>query len=245
MSDFPKCSTFVRSLYGWLNRPLLIIVHGRLHYSPSIDNVHGRPYYRPSKTSSIVYHILVQETFLVFLVMILDLVRSLGHGRSLWTNCRWTNFSISYQLPLRSKGRPGYRRNLKLIHMGLCEPRVVKSLVDLLCASRLPKEMPRVNFWVARVVSLTLFRRLHFPTMSPCVIRWMDGVTSVSPQRLVSFPEWVMSLRCPHFATCHALNGWRRFVVPTSRPYIYRCILSLAPHISHNFPSANSSKSHV
>ena len=61
-------------------------IHGRLHYSPSIDNVHGRPYCRPSKTSSIVYHILVQETFLVSLVMIPDLVRSLGPGRSLWMN---------------------------------------------------------------------------------------------------------------------------------------------------------------
>ena len=29
MSDFPKCCTFVRPLYGWLNRPLLIIVHGQ------------------------------------------------------------------------------------------------------------------------------------------------------------------------------------------------------------------------
>ena len=128
-------------------------IHGRLHYSPSIDNVHGRPYYHPRKTSSIIYHILVQETFLVSLVMILDLVRSLGHGRSFWTNWRWTNFSVSYQLPLRSKGRPGYRRNLKLIYTGLCKPYVIKSLVDLLCASHLPKEMPRFNFWMACVVS--------------------------------------------------------------------------------------------
>ena len=29
MSDFPKCCTFVSPLYGWLNRPLLIIVHGQ------------------------------------------------------------------------------------------------------------------------------------------------------------------------------------------------------------------------
>ena len=199
MSDFPKCSTFVRSLYGWLNRPLLIIVHGRLHYSPSIDNVHGRPYYRPSKTSSIVYHILVQETFLVSLVMIPDLVRSFGHGRSLWTNWRWTNFSVSYQLPLRSKGRSGYWRNLKLIHMGLCESCVVKSLVDLLCASHLPKEMLCVNFWVARVVSLTLLRRLPFPTVSPRVIRWMEDIALLSPLRHVSCAEWMASLRCPYF----------------------------------------------
>ena len=31
------------------------------------------------------------------LVMIPDLIRSHGHGRSLWTNWRWTNFSVSYQ----------------------------------------------------------------------------------------------------------------------------------------------------
>ena len=153
--------------------------------------------------------------------MVLDPIRSLGHGRSLWTNWRWTNFSLSYQLPLRSKGRPGYRHNLKLIYMGLCEPRVVKSLVDLLYTSRLPKEMPRVNFWVARIVSLTLLRRLHFPTASPHVIRWMDGVASLSQFRHVSFVEWMASLRYPHFATCHSLNGWCHFVVPTSGPYIY------------------------
>ena len=142
-----------------------------------------------------------------------------------------TNFSVSYQLPLRSKGRPGYRRNLKLIHKGLCEPCVVKSLVDLLCSSHLPKEMPRVNFWLVCVVSLTLLLRLHFPTASPHVIRWMDGVASLSQFRHVSFAEWMASLRCPHF--------WALYI------YIYRCILSLAPHLSHNFLSANSSKSLV
>ena len=72
-------------------------VYGRLHYSPSIENVHGRPYYRPSKTSSIVYHILLKETFLVSLVMIPDLVCSIGPGRSLWTNWRWTSLSLSHQ----------------------------------------------------------------------------------------------------------------------------------------------------
>ena len=135
------------------------------------------------------------------------------------------SFSLSHRLPLRRKGRPGYRCNLQLIYIGLCEPRVTKSLVDLLYTPHLPKEMPHVNFWVAGVVSLTLLRRLHFPTVSPCVIRSMDGVASLSPHRHVSFPEWVMSLRCPY-----------------SGPYIYRCILSLAPHISQNSLPANSSK---
>ena len=188
-----KCCTFVRPLYGRLNHTFwsssMDNVHGQLHYSPSIDDIHGRPYYRPSKTLPIVYHILVQETFLVSLVMIPDLVRSFGHGRSLWTNWRWTNFSVSYQLPLRSKGRPGYRCNLQLVYIGLCEPRVAKSLADLLYTSRLLKEMPHVNFWVARVISLTLLHQLHFPTVSPCVICWMDGVALLSPYRHVSFPE--------------------------------------------------------
>ena len=161
--------------------------------------------------------------------MIPDLVRSLGPGRSLWMNQRWTSFLLSHQLPLRSKSRPGYQCNLQLVYMGLCEPRVAKALADLLYTSRLPKKMPYANFWVARVVLLTLLRRLHFPTVSSRVIQWMDGVASLSPLRHVSFPEWVMSLRCPHL--------WAL--------YIYRCILSLAPHISHNFLSANLSKSLV
>ena len=48
-------------------------------------------------------------------------------------------FLLSYQLPLRSKGRPGYRCNFELIHMGLCELRVKKSLVDFLYPFIFPK----------------------------------------------------------------------------------------------------------
>ena len=109
-------------------------------------------------------------------------------------------------------------------YMGLCEPCVAKSLADLLYTSRLPKVIPHVNFWVAHVVLPTLLHRLHFST--------------------VSLAEWMVSLRCLHFATCHSLSGWCRFVVHTSGPYIYiyRYILSLTPHISQNFLPANSSK---
>ena len=74
------------SIVWTIESHFLIIVHGRLHYSPSIDDNHERPYYRPSKTLPIVYHTLAKETFLVSLVMIPNLVRSLGPGRSLWTN---------------------------------------------------------------------------------------------------------------------------------------------------------------
>ena len=111
-------------------------------------------------------------------------------------------------------------------YMGLCEPCVAKSLADLLYTSRLPKVIPHVNFWVAHVILPTLLRRLHFSTVSPRVTRWMDGVASLSTLCHVSFPEWVMSLRCPYF--------WAL--------YIYKYILSLTPHISQNFLPANSSK---
>ena len=72
--------------------------------------------------------------------MISGLIWSLRRGRSLWTNRRCTNLLLSYQFPLRSKGRPGYWRNLELMHMGFCEPRVAKSLVDFLCPLVFPKK---------------------------------------------------------------------------------------------------------
>ena len=161
-------------------------VHARLHYHPSMDNTLGRPYYRPRDMVSYKSYSrsnnISQSPWVVP-----DPICSPKHGRSLWTNWRWTNFSPSYQLPLHSKGCPGYWCNLKLIYMGLCEPRVAKSLVDFLSSSRLPKNATRqflsgVRRFTNTVVSIT----------------FSDGIT-----------------------TCHSLNGWRRFVVPTSGPYIY------------------------
>ena len=87
------------------------------------------------------------------------------------------------------------------------------------------QEMSRVEFWLVRVVSRALLCRLLFPIVSPRVVHWMDDVVSLS-----------------HCATCCTLSGWRRFVVPTSGPYIYMYILSLAPHILNNSLPANSSK---
>ena len=61
MSGFPKCCLFVRPLYGRLNCPLLVIVHGRRPWMASlwsIDKFHGRPHHRPRRTSSTVYFIL-------------------------------------------------------------------------------------------------------------------------------------------------------------------------------------------
>ena len=160
--------------------------------------------------------------------MVPEPICSLGHGRSLWTNWRWTNFSLSYQLPLSlcSKGRSGYWRNLKPIYRGLplwamCR-KIIGWLSALISSSKgnatcqLLSGVRRFTDTVYRdplVAKLLvgLLCRLHFPTVSPRVIRWMDGVTSLSP-----------------------------FLGP-----LYRCIPSLAPHISHNFLSANSSKSLV
>ena len=104
--------------------------------------------------------------------MIFGLIWSLGRGRSLWTNKRCTNFSLSYQLPLRLKGRLGYWRNLELIHMGLCEPRVAKSLVDFLCPLVFPKKKKSATRqFLSGARRLTLLRRLSFLTASPCVTR--------------------------------------------------------------------------
>ena len=103
------------------------------------------------------------------LVMIPDLIRSHGHGQSLWTNWRWTNFLVSYQLPLRSKGRPWYRCNLKLIHTGLCEPRVVNTVASIAFSN---------SFTTCH--SLDGRCRFVVPTL-PRVMHWMDSVASLSP----------------------------------------------------------------
>ena len=67
----------------------------------------------------------------------------------------WTNFSLSHQLPLCSKGRLGHCCDFYKISL-FRTPRVAKLLVGQSCRSRFPKELPRVNFWVASVVSLIL-----------------------------------------------------------------------------------------
>ena len=60
------CSS-VHYMDGSIIHGFLIIVHGQLHYRPSMDIVHGRPHNRPWETSSIINHILVQEHFLISL----------------------------------------------------------------------------------------------------------------------------------------------------------------------------------
>ena len=110
------------------------IVHGRLHWSRVV--------------------LLSMNTFPSFGV-ILGPTCSIGFGRYLWMNWSWTNFLLPYQLPLCSKGRPGYCCDFNKISL-FCEPRVTKLLVGQSCRSRFPKESPRVNFWVASIVSVTL-----------------------------------------------------------------------------------------
>ena len=122
--------------------------------------------------------------------MVPDSICTPEHGRSLWTNHRWTNFSPSYQLPLRSKGRLGHWCNLKLIYMGLRELRVAKSLVDFLSSVHLPrKSHASLSEWCAS---------FHWHCWVDYIFRWY---------RHVSFVEWVASLRCPHFWALYIVHS--------------------------------------
>ena len=143
---FLKCCVFVRPLYHDLfvlwN---LIILHGRplgTSLSSMGDFIILQRYYRPWTS------FLLLGWFLILLALLAldDPFGRTGVG---------TNFPLPHQLPLCSKGRPGYCRDFNKILL-FCEPRVAKLLVGQSCRSRFPKEPPRVNFWVASVVSLTL-----------------------------------------------------------------------------------------
>ena len=175
---------------GWIIHGFLIIVHGQRLWTTSLSSIHGQLPWKiilSSKGDMVSYKSYSRSNNISQSPWVVpDPICSPKHGRSLWTNWRWTNFSPSYQLPLRSKGRPGYWCNLKLIYMGLNEPRVAKSLVDFLSSSRLPKNATR-----------------QFLSGVP---RFTDTVA------LITFSDGI--------ATYHSLNGWRRFVVPTSGPYI-------------------------
>ena len=59
--------SFVHCMDGSIIHRFFIIVHGRLRYRPSMDNVHEQPHYRPWESLSVINHILVQEHFLVSL----------------------------------------------------------------------------------------------------------------------------------------------------------------------------------
>ena len=110
------------------------IVHGRLHWSRVV---------------------LLSMNILPSSRVILGPTCSIGSGRCLWTNWSWTNFLLPYQLPLCSKGRPGYCCDFNKISL-FCEPLVTKLLVRQSCQSYFPKESPHVNFWVASVILVAL-----------------------------------------------------------------------------------------
>ena len=109
-------------------------------------------------------------------------VCSLGHGRSLWTNWRWTNFLLSYQLPLCSKGRPWYWHNLKLIYMGLPLRAMCHKIIG----------------WFSVLISSSKGNATC--QLLSGVHRFTDTIASIAFSNSI--------------ATCHSLNGWRRFVVP-------------------------------
>ena len=144
---FPKCCAFVCLVYDDLVVPgRLIIIHGRPSWTSLSfmgDFIVQEQYYRPWTS------FLLLEWFLILLAPLAldDTFGRTGVG---------TNFPLPHQLPLCSKGRLGYCSDFNKILL-FCEPRVAKLLVSQLCRSRFPKEPPRVNFWMARVVSLTLF----------------------------------------------------------------------------------------
>ena len=126
----PKCRSFpsvarssVHCMDSLVIHEFLIIVHGLRPWKTSLSSVHGQWPWTTSLSSmgDFVVHEPYSRprTFLSLLGVVLDPVCFLRPGRSLWTNRRWTNFSLSHQLPLCSKGHPGYWRNLKLIYMGL------------------------------------------------------------------------------------------------------------------------------
>ena len=126
-------------VYGYL-----MIIHGRLPWTNFI--VHGRL----GSTSTIIVY---EHIFLFW-------------GDS-WSNLLywlWTShldelemnyFLLLHQLPLCSKGRPRHCCDFNKISL-FRTPRVAKLLVGQSCRSRFLKELPRVNFWVASVVSLIL-----------------------------------------------------------------------------------------
>ena len=174
MSYFPKCCTFVHPLHGRWNhsrlfdhRPWatsindLIIVH---LWTTSLDN-------HIILKGTVINNLLVQITFLNLLgwflmkSVLLNMDDPYGRIRD------GTNFSPSYQLPLRSKGRPGHWCNLKLIYMGLCEPRVAKSLVDFLSSSRHPKNATCQFLSGVRcfIDTVALMASLHCPHSGPYI----------------------------------------------------------------------------
>ena len=95
---FPKCYTFVRPVYDDLVVPGHLII------------VHGRPLWTSLSSMGDFCSRSILSSMNIFSSseVILDLACSISSGQSFWTNWSWTNFPLPHQLPLCSKGRPGY-----------------------------------------------------------------------------------------------------------------------------------------
>ena len=129
--------------------------------------------------------------------MVPDPVWSLGHGQSLWTNWRWTNFSLSHQLPLCSKGHLGYWHNLKFIYMGLPLWATCRKIVgwpSVLISSSKGNATCQFLSGVHHFVDI-VYRKP--PIIKPLWAYYVDCI--FQQNRHMSFAEWMVSLRCPHF----------------------------------------------
>ena len=151
----------------------------------SMDNLHGRLLLTIFLDDFVVprrlhwLSVVLLSMYTVPSWVILGPNCSVSSGRFLGRTRVELIFLLPYQLPLCSRGRPGYCCDFKE-SFTFCGSRVAKPLVGGLCRSHFPKELLRVNFWMANVASVTLllgpinsaipFHALHFPLNFPSAI---------------------------------------------------------------------------
>ena len=89
---------------GWIIHGFLIIVHGQCPWTTSLSSIHGQLPWTiilSSKGDMVSYKSYSRSNNISQSPWVVpDPICSPEHGRSLWTNWRWTNFSPSYQLLL-------------------------------------------------------------------------------------------------------------------------------------------------
>ena len=187
MSDFPSVAhSSIYCVDGWIIQGFLIIVHGQRPWTTSLSSIHGqRPWTTllSSKGDLVSYNshsrsVTFPSLLGWFLIQFALLDMDDPYG---WIGDELI-FRYPISCPFRSKGRPGYWHNLELIVSQVSQTHWLTFCAHLV----FPKEVPRIHFWVVRVISHTV-----------ASIAFSDNI-----------------------ATCHSLSGWRRFVVPTSGPYI-------------------------
>ena len=147
-------------------------------WSSSMDELHGR---------------LVWTTFTVSVGcpctvpswVILRPNGSVSPGRILGRTRDGLIFLLSYQLPLCSRGRPGYCCDFRG-SFAFCEPRVAKPLVGRLCRSHFPKDLLRVILWMANVASVTLLRGpINSTILFPALYFPLNLLSVISSKSLV------------------------------------------------------------